>query len=253
MHYYEGHEVVYRRLRDQGCRSWDEYIGQAADFENFCMKPFIEEALRQSRFINSAVSALEIGCGTGPISCFLAKQGFAVEGIDISQTAIEIAQKNAGQMGLTIDFRQADVCQQRLTLRRYDVIVDGHCLHCIVTPRERQFVLKNIFQGLRVNGQFWLETMLAGNTTDFGKDNVLDDDGVLWVKTGVPGRFDLEKQIAGVTHVAGRKIIRAPTDLENELNAAGFVIRWSNTVAAKNDHDSEIFHAICVAEKPSAG
>jgi hypothetical protein len=45
MRYYEGHETVYQRLRHSGCQAWDEYLGQAADFESFCMKQFVEGAV----------------------------------------------------------------------------------------------------------------------------------------------------------------------------------------------------------------
>lgn len=245
MRYYEGHETVYQRLQDKGCKSWDEYLGQASGFDAFCMKPFVEETLARSKFDNERPLALEIGCGTGPICCFLAKNGFAVEGIDISDTAITIAQECAKERGLSIKYRVADVCQDNLPQKRYDLVVDGHCLHCIVTEQDRLSAIRNVYAAIRPGGQFWLDTMIAHDATKFGKDTILDEDGILWVKISTSGRFDLEKQISGVTYVANRRVYRDPKLLESELLTAGFVISWSNVTAPEKDSQSANYQALC--------
>jgi SAM-dependent methyltransferase len=244
MRYYEGHETVYQRLRDRGCSTWDEFLGQAADFDSFCMKQFVEEALERSSFVREPPLALEIGCGTGPICCFLAEGGFEVEGIDISATAIAIAREQAEARGLSVKYRVADVCHDRLQ-QLYDLVVDGHCLHCIVTEEDRHKALRNVCAAIRPGGHFWLDTMIADSATDFGKDTTLDDDGILWVKIPTPGRFDLEKQIAGETYVANRRVYRDPKYLESELQMAGFVIERSNAAAPEENGQSATYQAIC--------
>ena len=81
MNYYEIHEQAYKELKKQGHQSWDQFLGQASDFESFSKKEPM---------------ALELGCGTGPVSYFLVKNGFKnVDGIDISSTAVEVAKEQA--------------------------------------------------------------------------------------------------------------------------------------------------------------
>lgn len=88
MHYYALHEKAYQQLKAQGHASWDQFLGQSSSFEAFGYKDFLEQALAQSVFDSASPNALEIGCGTGPGSCYLASKGFLVEGVDISETAI---------------------------------------------------------------------------------------------------------------------------------------------------------------------
>ena len=53
--------------------------------------------------------ALEIGCGTGTNSVWLAQQGFEVTGIDLAPLAVEQAEKRAHAAGVKVHFVVADV------------------------------------------------------------------------------------------------------------------------------------------------
>lgn len=245
MRYYEGHELAYQRLKQKGSTSWDEFRGQAPDFDSFCMRPFIEETLARATFESEHPVALEIGCGTGPLSCFLAARGFQVEGIDISSTAVELARACAQERGLNIGYRAADVVRDPLPQAHYDLVVDGHCLHCIILASERLSVLQNIYESLRPGGQFWLDTMIACETTDFGDNALLDDDGILWVKVSQPGNYDLEKQLEGATYVANRRVYREARRLEVELEAVGFELVWSRTAPPDEEGHPASFQGIC--------
>ena len=48
--------------------------------------------------------ALDLGCGTGEKTIYLAKNGFTVTGVDISKTAIKHARKFAAQAGVQAEF-----------------------------------------------------------------------------------------------------------------------------------------------------
>lgn len=52
---------------------------------------------------------LDIGCGTGRNSNWLAKQGFEVTGIDISPIAIKKATERAKALGLPVDYQTVNV------------------------------------------------------------------------------------------------------------------------------------------------
>lgn len=52
---------------------------------------------------------LELACGTGRIAVDLAKRGHAVSGLDISETMLEQAHKNARAAGCRVHFHHGDV------------------------------------------------------------------------------------------------------------------------------------------------
>src|SRR5690242_5930248 len=69
---YRADEEVFRKLRAAGKTSWDEQADPEASFERFVMRPFLQESLAGMARGSEGLSALEIGCGSGPICCFLA-------------------------------------------------------------------------------------------------------------------------------------------------------------------------------------
>ena len=52
---------------------------------------------------------LDLGCGSGRNSLYLAERGLAVTGVDISSIAIAQAENKAEARGLTVSFRQRDL------------------------------------------------------------------------------------------------------------------------------------------------
>ena len=76
-------------------------------------------------------SALDVGCGTGDTSIYLAQHGWQVTGVDFVPKAVEKARNKADAAGLTVDFRHADAT--RLSSEGvgtgFGLIVDNGCLH----------------------------------------------------------------------------------------------------------------------------
>jgi heme-degrading monooxygenase HmoA len=93
----------------------------------------------ESGWLSPGCSILEIGCGAGQGAAWLARQGFAVTGIDISAAAINQAQsKFRGQSGLT--FCVADVTARNTLDRTFDTIVDSGCLHGVPVGYQSQYL-----------------------------------------------------------------------------------------------------------------
>ena len=175
--YYQGHEGVYQRLKKRGQNCWGN-----DDFENVHMLPFLLEALKHGDFKEpSEVRALVIGCGTGPLACVLAQRGFQVTGLDVSQTAIAMAQHESQSRGLKINYRVGDVCRDSLPAHQFGLILDSHCLHCIVPEDDRRFVLNSVRNALTDDGVFILETMMGYIRND---DAVSDQEGIVWTPYG---------------------------------------------------------------------
>lgn len=56
-----------------------------------------------------AASALDIGCGTGDVSIYLAQHGWQVTGVDFVQRALAKARAKARARQTSVSFVQADV------------------------------------------------------------------------------------------------------------------------------------------------
>lgn len=76
-------------------------------------------------------SALDVGCGTGDTSIYLAQHGWQVTGVDFVPKAVNKARTKAAAAGVSIDFRHGDAT--RLSSEGlgtgFGLIVDQGCLH----------------------------------------------------------------------------------------------------------------------------
>ena len=87
--------------------------------------------------------ALDLGCGSGQNSIWLAQQGWQVRGIDIAGGAIERAEAAATEAGVDATFERADLTTWR-TDERYDLVVSTYALpprgpgrvHALTTARD---------------------------------------------------------------------------------------------------------------------
>lgn len=110
-----------------------------------CPDESLAEWVSQGR-IHSG-TALDIGCGNGRNSRFLASQGFTVTGVDLDSTAIQWAQEQGG------DYVCGSVFD--LPLGTYDLIFDSGCFHHLPPHRRKEYV-QLIARRLRPGGYFGL-------------------------------------------------------------------------------------------------
>ncbi|OBJ35553.1 class I SAM-dependent methyltransferase [Mycobacterium colombiense] len=75
--------------------------------------------------------ALEVGCGTGDCSIYLAQHGWNVTAVDFVAKPLERARAKARAAGAAVEFVQADVTQlSRAGIgANFELIVDNACLH----------------------------------------------------------------------------------------------------------------------------
>ena len=75
--------------------------------------------------------ALDLGCGTGTNSLYLARHGWQVVGVDLVATAIRRARRKAGGTGLPLDFYAADVTRLDFLDPPFDLALDIGCFHAL--------------------------------------------------------------------------------------------------------------------------
>lgn len=133
---YEGR---YRRVYEAGAELWEN--------------PTPTEALVKfaSKLIDSKGSkAIDLGCGEGRDSFFLAEKGFDVTAVDTSRSALKRAKELFGSKTANMDFLVADV--SALPLRRdcYDLAINIACLHMMTdqTVRDTHLLeMKRVLKG----------------------------------------------------------------------------------------------------------
>jgi 2-polyprenyl-3-methyl-5-hydroxy-6-metoxy-1,4-benzoquinol methylase len=230
---YLADDSVFQKLRAAGKTSWDEQADPEASFDRFVMRPFLEESLAGLPQASHGRSALEIGCGSGPICCFLAGRGWSVRGIDVSPTALEMAQQNAAQRGLNVRFDGADICSMPEQSDRYDLIIDGHCLHCLVFDEHRCKALKAIHRLLKPDGLFLIETMISHPALVVQGNYRIDPQGVLSIKLDDPtGHEGVFKSDSG-WFAPYRRLLTAD-QVAKELRNSGFAIQSQRAIAQKD-------------------
>ena len=110
---------------------------------------------------------LDLGCGTGNYSIYLASLGFEVTGIDISPTAIKIAQENAKRKGINCEFLVANVLGNLNKVKdTFDFAYDWELLHQIF-PEQRRIYVKNVYEILNPGAKY-LSVCFSENDPGFG-------------------------------------------------------------------------------------
>lgn len=74
---------------------------------------------------------LDIGCGFGRNSNFLAGKGANVTAININDEELDYAKKKAKEMGVNVIYLHADATQLPFPDGSFDLLIDGGCTHMI--------------------------------------------------------------------------------------------------------------------------
>jgi ubiquinone/menaquinone biosynthesis C-methylase UbiE len=106
--------------------------------------------------------ALDIGTGTGQFAVYLARGGFDVTGIDISEAMIAEAQRYAADQGLDIDFQTGDAESLDFVDRTFNVIVSRNLLWTLPRPHQALMEWRRV---LKPGGRLMLSDGFWKNTT----------------------------------------------------------------------------------------
>jgi 2-polyprenyl-3-methyl-5-hydroxy-6-metoxy-1,4-benzoquinol methylase len=72
---------------------------------------------------------LEVGCGTGTNSVWMAEQGFQVTGMDIAAGAVALSQQRAADKGVACTFIEADFFTYPIEEGQFSLLFDRGCFH----------------------------------------------------------------------------------------------------------------------------
>ena len=202
---YAGHDGVYCRRKEAGAVGW--FLDDAT-YETKWLPP-IDEALSQDHVPHEGC-LLELGCGAGNLTVWLAKQGCQVSGIDVSLTAISWARERASEEGIEADFRTGSVVDlYEYRAETFDVVLDGYCLHCIIGA-DRASCLSSVYRVLRPGGWFVVLT------------------GCKSAQTEALEGYDPVSCVVSGEHVPAPRYFAPPESIIQEVSRAGFeVVTWN--------------------------
>jgi len=143
----------YETLFENYAKKYDEEVytqGTAGECD------FIEAELGRDK----SLTILDIGCGTGRHTIELAKRGYTVVGIDLSDSQLARAREKAERQGLHIDFKKLDARELP-----FENEFDAAIMLCeggfsLMETDEMNFeILKNAANALKDNGKLIFTTL----------------------------------------------------------------------------------------------
>jgi SAM-dependent methyltransferase len=101
-----------------------------------------------------AGTALDVGCGAGTYSTYMARRGYRVTGVDFMPEAVELLRRQSAVSGLKVTAIQADVLVWA-PATACDVVLDVGCLHSLGTERHALYKAQ-LLRWLAPGGDFVL-------------------------------------------------------------------------------------------------
>ena len=163
----------------------------------FSSTPFgwVETAVKE-RWLERGGRILDLGCGAGTNSLFLARSGYRAQGIDLAPAAIAAATRRAASSGLSAEFEVADALRLPFPRRRFDGAIDVGCFHTLPVPLRGAY-RRELARVLRPGGRYVLAWVAREYTSALGPPHRPSMEEVVKV-------FEPEFQILRTEFLAGR-------------------------------------------------
>jgi ubiquinone/menaquinone biosynthesis C-methylase UbiE len=149
---------------DKDLKRWyekhSEHAGEEPDKE-----PHVKGTVGEVDFIECELAfdknttILDIGCGNGRHAIELAKRGYAVTAVDLSESQLDQARLNAAAMKVNVQFVKADARYLEYSNQFDAVIMVDSAFGAMETDEMNFEILKHVSRALRQRGVFILVAM----------------------------------------------------------------------------------------------
>jgi SAM-dependent methyltransferase len=208
----------YARKKAAGDDGWG---GKESAYDD--LKGRIEMSLRQP-YVPTHGRLLELGCGAGNLTFWLAAKGYECHGVDITPTAIAWAQEKNVVSPVKATFSVGDVTDlASFADGFFDFVLDGHCLHWLEGEDRRQTLLA-VRRVLKEEG-FLLVCSQCGEPTLIEK----------WKKEGMT--WDPVRRVAINQAGCVGAYFGTPESIVAEVQSAGFVVMHWEVITDENGDD----------------
>ena len=134
---------------------------------------------------------LDVGCGEGYNSIYLASKGFDVTGIDFSEKAIQLAKNNSKEAGLDCKFLKMDWRELIKLDQKFDFVFEWRFFHEILEEKEREEYTKIVHSLLNQGGKY-LSTSFSMKVKYWGTEKIRINPLVM-IPLYLASQEDLEK------------------------------------------------------------
>jgi len=167
-------------------------------------------------------SVLDVGCGTGRISVYLAERGYQVTGIDVSEALLSVARDFARKRSLDIHFLQTEGITLPFPDNSFDILIGFKILCYIPTRALRHEYLTEFYRVLKPGGTCVI-------TQNIVPDEYLDDAQDEHFRSSPAAQFGILEK--GDTFPMGRGYVHWFTegDLLSEIKNTNFVLELFDT------------------------
>jgi cyclopropane fatty-acyl-phospholipid synthase-like methyltransferase len=100
----------------------------------------IPTELKEIVVVHKPKTSLELGCGLGIFSGFMASQGIKATGVDFSSVAIEKANKRVANYSDKPEYIVGDVTDLKEIDKQFDVSFDVGCFHCLDKEGQQKYI-----------------------------------------------------------------------------------------------------------------
>ncbi|HII67364.1 MAG TPA: methyltransferase domain-containing protein [Thermococcaceae archaeon] len=238
---------------------WEEFFDREADY--YLQEAFTKHTKKEIDFLleefklPEGAKILDVGCGVGRHSLELAKRGYRVTGVDISQKMLEKAEERAQKEGVEVEFIKADATKFARN-EKFDAAVclcEGafSLLGSSDDPIEHDLaILRNVYKSLKPGGKFILTALSALSRVKKATNEEIAK-GLFDPNTMT---FYEELEAPDGTKVAIRERVYVPTELYLMFRMVGFEVKaiWGGTAGrwGKRKVDMDDIEIMVVAEKP---
>jgi len=172
-----------------------------------------------------AQRVLDLGCGNGAQSIFLARMGYEVHGIDVSEEAINVAREYANQEALSIEFSTEGCDQLSFKTNFFDAVICHGVLDHI--PMEKAILsAQEVYRVLSPGGLLLVSlasvrSSLFGEGLSAGRNTYVLEDGP---EEGEIQHYFDEEEISMLLPSSQFHFIDARHKLEEELTGSADLV-----------------------------
>ncbi|MGE7690963.1 SAM-dependent methyltransferase [Lysinibacillus sp. NPDC097214] len=216
--------VVLDDLLREPQKFWNEFYDQTFKKTPFFVnKPDENLVSYLEKMMIRPNKVLELGCGAGRNAIYLAKQGCSVVGVDLSNKALQWAQKRVDEANISVELICANIFELNLQEESFDFIYDSGCFHHIA-PHRRVTYIEMIHKLLKPNGYFALCTFEEHGV--YGGSAILDEE--VYIKRTLEGglgytKNQLKEVFQTFEEIEIRKMI-AMSDEDQFFGLEGFLV-----------------------------
>lgn len=169
-------------------------------FENYAegydRESFTQGTIQEVDFIEKEIGGdrsskiLDVGCGTGRYAIELAKRGYAVTGMDLSEALLNSARQKAAEAGVTASFIRKDARELAFD-SEFDIallICEG-AFPLMETDEMNYEILKGVRKALKTPGKLILTTLSALYPLKHSVDELINAGST--EERSIGSRFDL--------------------------------------------------------------